>query len=144
MAQAPGARSHVAAMTPEQIIRSCKHCLGGACTACISTALDEARVAAVTAYASGNAHVCSNGKLKPIPEIGCGAGCGRTPRRSLREAAMVLDARMIGWTTAKAAAIEAIFGHSDYRAAQQDVESVSPPEEWSHLYETDDTGRITG
>lgn len=66
----------MAPMTPESIITSCKHCLGGACTACISSALDEARVAAVTAYASGNAHVCQNGKLKPMPEMGCGGGCG--------------------------------------------------------------------
>lgn len=127
-------------MTPESIIKSCKHCLGGACTACISSALDEARVAAVTAYASGNAHVCQNGKLKLIPEMGCGAGCESRPRRSLRETHLVTDARIEGWAKAKADVFTALM---DDPRAWEVVEAIEIPEEWSRLYETE-RGEITG
>lgn len=123
-----------AAVTPEEIIRSCKHCLGGACTACISSALEEARLAAVTAYASGHAHVCQNAKLKPVPETSCSAGCGIRPRRSLREVAMMLDGRVKGWTTAKAAVMKVLANAED---ARKDVETLGIPEAWSRLYAMD-------
>ena len=132
----------MAAMIPEEIIRRCRHTLGGsACTACISTALDEARVAAVTAYASGHSHVCSNGKLKPYGEAMCKAVCGTKPRRSIREQSLMMEARMGGWEAAKKAAVEVLLSSNgmDYG----DVEDMSPPESWSRLYETEG-GEITG
>ena len=131
----------MAAMTPEAIIRQCRHTLGGsACTACISTALDEARVAAVTAYASGHSHVCSNGKLKPYGEAMCKAVCGTKPRRSIREQSLVMDGRMEGWVTMKSAALEVLM---DAEELQKDVEALGAPESWSRLYETEG-GEITG
>lgn len=131
-------------MTPEQIIKSCKHCLGGAaCTACISSALDEARVAAVTAYASGNAHVCQNGKLKLIPEPGCRAGCQERPRRSIRETAIFLDGRMRGWVAAKEGISASLPDYAgDAKEFIQDALNRIP-DSWSSFYTTD-KGEITG
>lgn len=130
-------------MTPESIIKSCKHCLGGACTACISSALEEARLAAVTAYASGNAHVCQNGKLKLFTEYQCPAGCTAKPRRSIRETAIFLEGRMEGWATAKAALVKELpeFAGEAKHFIEHTLSRV--PENWSDLYETDQ-GEITG
>ena len=94
----------------------------------------------MTAYASGHSHVCSNGKLKPVPNADCSAGCGRRPRLSVREAAMLLDARILGWAAARAAVLEALV---DAEEARKDVEALGVPESWGRLYETEG-GEITG